>query len=419
MIQQKLFPFNLEMTNERLSSRSGLSLVIGFYKALGLSELTDKYLPHPLSNRGFKPSVFVNSLCLLLTSGGRSLDDIRELKEEKALFDITEIQIPDPTAIGNWLRRMGESGLHGLKKLRNEINKTIMEKEDIAGYTLDIDATEIVSEKRDAVYTYNKNKGYMPMLGFIAENGICINDDFREGNISPADDNLEFYIECKKSLPAGKKYERLRADSASYQAELINKLEEDNVEWAITARKDKSVKQAIQSIAQWIKHDDYEIAETIHSMDKTKSAFRLIVKREYRQPDLFEEEIYFYHAVATNIEDMSAADVLGFHNKRGQAENLNKEVKTGFGLEKMPCGEFSANAVFFRIGIIAYNLFVGFKKLFSPSMMNHTVSTFRWKIINIAGKVIKHSKNQILKLRVDISKFNLFLNIRQKILNFA
>jgi len=62
MIQQKLFPFNLEMTNERLSSRSGLSLVIGFYKALGLSELTDKYLSRPLSNRGFKPSVFVNSL---------------------------------------------------------------------------------------------------------------------------------------------------------------------------------------------------------------------------------------------------------------------------------------------------------------------------------------------------------------------
>ncbi len=47
MIQQKLFPFNFEMTNERLSSRSGLSLMVGFYNALGLSELTDKYLPPP------------------------------------------------------------------------------------------------------------------------------------------------------------------------------------------------------------------------------------------------------------------------------------------------------------------------------------------------------------------------------------
>lgn len=54
--------------------------------------------------------------------------------------------------------------------------------DDITEWTLDIDATEIVSEKRDALYTYNKNKGYMPMLGFIAENSICINDDFREGN---------------------------------------------------------------------------------------------------------------------------------------------------------------------------------------------------------------------------------------------
>ena len=417
MIQQKLFPFNFEMTNERLSSRSGLSLMVGFYNALGLSELTDKYLPPPLSFRGFKPSAFVNSLCLLLTSGGRSLDDIRELKTEKALFDITGIKtIPDPTAIGNWLRRTGKNGLLGLKRLRNEINKTIMEKEDTGGYTLDNRRNrDNIGKKR---CPYNKNKGYMPMLGFIAENDICINDDFRDGNISPADDNLEFYLECKKSLPAGKKYERVRADSASYQSSLINILEEDNVKWAITARKDKSVKQAIKSIKHWIKHNDYEIGETVHSMDKTKSAFRLIVKREYRQPDLFEEEI-FYHAVASNIEDMSAACVLEFHNKRGQAENLNKEVKAGFGLEKMPCGEFLANAVFFRIGIIAYNLFLGFKKLFAPSMMNHTISTFRWKIINIAGKVVSHSKNQILKLCVDISKFNLFLDIRQKILNFA
>lgn len=47
------------------------------------------------------------------------------------------------------------------------------------------------------------------------------------------------------------------------------------------------------------------------------------------------------------------------------------------------------------------------------------ISTFRWKLINIAGKVISHANNQILKLRVDIPKFNLFLDIKQKILNWA
>ena len=46
-----------------------------------------------------------------------------------------------------------------------------------------------------------------------------------------------------------------------------------------------------------------------------------------------------------------------WYNQRNRAENLNKEVKSGFGLERMPCGTFKANAVFFRLGIIAYNLY--------------------------------------------------------------
>jgi hypothetical protein len=36
-------------------------------------------------------------------------------------------------------------------------------------------------------------------------------------------------------MPEGKRMARYRADSASYQAELINEMETDQVRWAITA----------------------------------------------------------------------------------------------------------------------------------------------------------------------------------------
>jgi hypothetical protein len=41
-----------------------------------------------------------------------------------------------------------------------------------------------------------------------------------------------------------------------------------------------------------------------------------------------------------------------------------KELKPGFGMERMPCGQFSANAVFFRLGVLAYNLCQGLMKRF-------------------------------------------------------
>ena len=35
-------------------------------------------------------------------------------------------------------------------------------------------------------------------------------------------------------------------------------------------------------------------------------------------------------------------------------------------MEQLPCGIFAANAVFLRIGVLAYNLFVVFKLLALP-----------------------------------------------------
>jgi len=434
MIQQTIFPFKLEITREKLTARGGLALMAEFNHGIGLRELTDRYLPPPGSNRGFNPSVFVDTLVLMLQGGGRSFEDIRELKYEEGLMKLIDINsIPDPNSAGDWCRRMGnlqtgQLGLKGLGVLRDKLNHRMMKRGKTEVYTLDADAMEIIGEKADAFYTYKGNKGYMPMIGFLYELNLCICDEFREGNTASAFGQKGFYGECKRRMPKGKRIGYYRADSASYQAELINDLEEDGVKWAITADMDQAVRTVIASIPdeQWIepvKGCGYEIAETIHTMNHTKKAFRLVIKRELRkQENLFEMGKYFHHAVATNWdeEQKDTFEVLEWHNQRGQAENFNKELKTGFGMERMPCGQTEANAVFFRIGVIAYNLFIGFKRLSCPgAWIKHTIATFRWKVIQVAGRIVSHSKSIILKLAVDIEKLELFKGIRGKIFELS
>ena len=95
-----------------------------------------------------------------------------------------------------------------------------------------------------------------------------------------------------------------------------------------------------------------------HHAGATAAAFRLCIKRTERlQGDLFEPATgpYAYHVVASNWpqEEKSAQAVLAWHNQRGQAENFNKELKNGLGLEQRPCGDSGAHAVFFRIGGLA------------------------------------------------------------------
>ncbi|MBI3601148.1 MAG: hypothetical protein HY097_11000 [Nitrospinae bacterium] len=91
-------------------------------------------------------------------------------------------------------------------------------------------------------------------------------------------------------------------------AELINTLEEDGVKWTITADQDSAVQLAIAMIPEdkWyepVKGCGYEVAETIHTMNKTKEAFRLVMKREIRkQGELFKGKNgqYFHHVIGTN-----------------------------------------------------------------------------------------------------------------------
>jgi len=430
MIRQSVWDFKIERTKEHLTAHGGLALLAEFNHGLGLRQLSDQHLPAPGSNRGYAPSAFVESLVLMLQAGGQTLEDLRELQREGALMRLVgRDEIPDPDTAGDWLRRMGDpqagqAGLQGLGQVRDLLNQRILRHDGIGEYTLDADAMQIEAEKQEAAFTYQGEKGYMPLLGFLFETPVCLHEEFREGNVSPVAGQLPFYRQCQQRMPKGKRIAYYRADSASYQTELINALEADGVYWAITADQDRAVKEAIGNIPEtdWKEATvgcGYAIAETVHTMTRTHHAFRLIVKRELRrQPDLFaSEDQYFHHAVASNwpSEQKSAAEVLEWHNQRGQAENFLKELKGGLGLDRMPCGQSFANAVFFRLGVIAYNLFLGFKRLSCPkSWWHHTLATFGWKLIQVAGRIVHHAGQVILKLALDAEKLLLFRQIRKR-----
>ena len=116
-----------------------------------------------------------------------------------------------------------------------------MKYDGIKGYTLDIDATGVLSEKESAKMTYKGFKGYMPLLGHIAEDGLVLGDEFREGTVAPAARNLEFLKYCERQMPKGKKIKALRSDSAAYQAKILNYCEGKGLEFAIGADLDEAV----------------------------------------------------------------------------------------------------------------------------------------------------------------------------------
>jgi len=75
-----------------------------------------------------------------------------------------------------------------------------------------------------------------------------------------------------------------------------------------------------------------------------------------------------------------------------------------------------ANALFFRLGILAYNMFVGFKRLCCPQgWVQHTIATVRWRLLHVAGQVVYHARKLVLRLRVSSEKMRVYEYIVERI----
>ena len=157
----------------------------------------------------------------MLHSGGHSLEDVRTIQSDTAMREILHMKdIPTADSTGKWLKRHGLIGMYGTESINQILLKRYLKRiEELL--VLDIDASVIESHKSTAAYPYKMFPGFTPIIGHI-NCGYVIHSEFRSGNIAPADHNLTFVQRCEAQLPKERKITSLRADSASYQAELFD-----------------------------------------------------------------------------------------------------------------------------------------------------------------------------------------------------
>lgn len=427
-LQQNLPNFQLKKTSDTITSKSGLSIFHEAAIALGVGDSIKRNLPKPGSNRGLRPDEYIMPLILMFCGGGKEMEDIREIKIDKGLRKLCGFKnVPSADAIGQWIRK--EDNLEGLRKVNEDFIKQVIMFSGKDNFTVDTDATFIETEKKCAQMTYKGFTAFSSLLSFISDLDLCVCDDYRNGAKHAGAGIEDQIMDTHKLLTSlGKKFKYFRSDSAAYKANVFNFCEDTEIVFTIAADQDKAVKEAIRAIPEkaWKKLKDEtgkttgrQYAKTVHSMNKTKKAFTLIVQRWVnRQPDLFEQDYWRYYVIATNDYARSTPDIIRFHNKRGNSENYNKEMKNGFGMEYAPSRILKANGVYFRLGMLAYNVTIAVKRFFlGKDWIKKTISTLRWQMIFVAGKVVKHGRQLYLKIAKEY--FDLYAGIRQKIASVA
>jgi len=414
MMKQSVLPFKIAKTDEQLTAQAGLSIYVELYNGLDLDKDIRQLFPKPGSGKGFSAQLYVLPILMLFLLNGKFIEDVRKVKLDRVTRKLGKITIiPTPDAIGDWMRNLSDEKIKALEILQRRLTKRFLKLVLRKEHILDIDAFSIFSGKDSAQYTYKGETGYMPIVGHLADLDWCIGYEFREGNTAPADRNYEFILKCLHNLPAGHKILAVRSDSAAYQAKIINLLTLKNIKFTITAvQNSKTLEKEIQAIPHqdWkrlINKDgfssDREYAETFHTMEETDDYFRIVLQR-WPNPkrDLFgQEPEYCYYIIATNYsaEEKAARDVIFFHRGRCNSENYYKEAKSGFNLDYLPCDDFKANAIWFALGLMAYNFHIFVKEHLLPSSWRKkTIARIRFELIYIAGKITYHAKQLYLNL---------------------
>jgi len=432
MLLKNLDRFKVSTTDLAVTSYAGLLLPLGMGRSLGLDEDLNR-LEVKERRRGYTSAEMGFTLMGLIQAGGESLDEVKHLSQDAGLQKVFGV-MPAANTLGQYLRRFTKVLICQLGWTQLKLAVKIIKRRGLKRVTLDVDAFFVESQKDGVLMNYEGLLGYCPMMVTCAELGMPMAGIFRKGNASPMADVaalLERVIRTLQEAIPNLEI-RMRSDSAGYQAQVVKVCEKATVGFTITARMDDSVVATIREIGpeQWtlLESDAWpdqetEVAETLHVFgDKETKAHRLLVIRhKKKQLEILNPDPYTYHAVFDGLECWTAGLTLQFHrNRQAGSEHVNEAMKSGFGMRKLPCTDFMANAAYFQFAMLSATVFCAWKHLTLPVECKAlTVQTLRFRMIHLAGIVQKRARSLILKIPTHYPLRSMFEEARWGVLGEA
>lgn len=468
-ITQTVLPFKLEESDSemRLTSRAGLPLVHEMMRRLGVASLIRKEVR--VKEKGWGETLLVESIVGLVVSGGEHLSDIEELGQDTAyqtLLDVESTGLPGAKALERFLKRFhdeeemakrpSEAGvawvpeentaLQGLGKVTRGIARKLIKKSGLRTVTIENDATTVFNDKDEALGTYKGGTGYMPVVGSIAELGIVIAEEFRDGNVPPAYQVKTFFQTCEKAIPSGVTV-RARLDGAYYDHDFIAYLKKKKIDFTITGKKSESILEWITALPntawkpltkmtangpvptgkEWAEMPWTSAQGSKKSM-RARMLRTLVTRKSEEQWELFQEKAHEavkkadrYEVIVTSMDWQGERLILWHYERGGSIEHTHDRIKNDLAGGKLPSGDFGANAAWWRLNCLAWNIVraIQLHAELPEDLARCHLKRLRFRLFSIAGKVIRHARQVVLKLAQGSSAFPIYQQARMAIASMA
>ena len=434
----------IEATTDCLTARGGLYFFNEYVENTKLiSRLRYKFSHIKASTKGLSVRDYFKQLISFFMDGTKlDLTYFDELTKDNSYCELLNLEQSD-MASSHQIKRMTSKFVNSKK--HTEIFRDILsdifihmlisEQPDVIEIGID---TMILNNddsklKEGCSPTYKGVKGFQPLQAYW--NGMIIDAIFRDGKChSNHSDHVKKMIK-KLVKKIRKSYRKdvpiiLKMDSGFLSDENFTYFEEVlKIKYICVGKMYNSIKDYIgelpvNSRKVFSGSHDWEYIEFGNKLKSWRKFRRALYVQQVTNNmdqmvlDFARSDRIIYTNIGMDFEsdkslhDLDIADyftpefIIKQHHSRAIDELINRELKNFMTKEKLPFRAFSSNQVFYFMQVISFALMRCFQKriIFDDNLKNIRPENFRRIFIDIAGKIVTHAGQKILKLKDSIFK---------------
>jgi len=302
--------------------------------------------------------------------------------------------------------------------------------------TLDIDATLQQTTKQQAMFCYEGYRAYQPLTAYWHETGLVVHSQFRDVNVPAGYGILAFLKETVSALPENVSEVRVRMDCAGYDHSALRWMatggdgERDPILFTVGC----PVYEAFRDAAAAVPESEWEAIPTPKGEPAQEWAevlfvpnaiateefepYRYIAVRERMlhgvlpgmeemcsvsdlpfTPVVISPRSYRLRGIVTNMEGDGLEIIKHPRGRCGKGEEIHAVMKHDFAGGILPSKRFGANAAWWAIVVLAYNLHAALSLLtFHKKLLSRRMKAIRLALISVPALIVNHARRTIFRV---------------------
>jgi len=403
--------------DDRLVADAGLLLPATLAHHLGLKALVDEHLD--LGERPGRANVGDKLLTLVASAlaGGDCIDDAGALRVG-GTSRVLGFSVKAASTLGTFLRSFRWGHVRSLDRVSRELLARAWAAgagPGSAPLTIDLDSTICetygLAKEGATGFTYNRVRGYHPLLAVAAGTGDVLHARLRSGSANTIRGAANFLAEtlARVRRAGASGVLTVRADSGFYAQAVVDVCRQAGARFSITLRLHRRLRERIEALpdSAWTPilypiAGGADVAELGYLPFVARSdvprAVRLIVRRVRPKPgsQLALFTAYEYHPFITDRVG-EALELEADHRRHAEIENAIRDLKYGVGLNHLPSGKFAANGAWLAVQVMAHNLARWTGRLGLGAGIV-TTKTLRRRLFALAGRLTRSARRWRLHL---------------------